>query len=133
MKLSYEDVKGVSSETFNSRAIKLTSKHRKTTPEELRQVEALLEVQLGTLENLNFYMEQLTCESCNKEFGLYEFVRSAIRDAGHSTSLILHTFVGTKYILNEARFLRCSGCNNISRTAVTYTCQNQYSCGPSVL
>lgn len=133
MKMNYEDVKGVSLETFNSRATNLPDNCRKSTPEELRQVETLLEVQSGTLSNMNFVIEQLNCETCNKEFGIYDFVRSAMDDAGHSTSLILHTFVGTKHILNAARYLRCSNCDNISKTAAVYRCNNHYACGPTMV
>ena len=130
MKLNYEDVQGVSLETFNSQAAELPSNSRKSTSEELREVEAILEVQPGTLASLSFHMGELNCEACDRQFSILDFVRSAITDAGHSTSLILHTFVGTKYILNAARFLRCSNCDTVSGTPVAYRCNNHYACGP---
>ena len=129
MALNYEDVAGVTKEEFDSQTKFPSGTPRKATATELRQVETLLEVQPDTLSKLDFYMESLRCQSCGNEIGIYDFVHTAINDAGHSKSFILHTFVGTKHIINEPRHVQCSRCEEMSLNPMGYWC-SIYGCGP---
>jgi hypothetical protein len=115
----YNDVVGVSEETFRERARSCAaenladpSKFTKSDDEDVAKMERLLDVMPGTLANCgDHYLERVECESCGRLLTVYDFVFTGLVDAGHSKSFILHTFVGNKFIVNEPRIIRCSACN----------------------
>ncbi len=129
MNLDYESVKSITKEEFDLKVGFAHVGKRKASNPELERVEDLLEVQRGILSSLDFYMDSLSCQSCGNELGIYDFVQTAIRDAGHSKSLILHTFVGKKYILNEPKRVVCSRCGEYSHKLMKYSCA-LYGCDP---
>jgi hypothetical protein len=101
------------------------SKFTSADSDEVAKIERLLDVQAGTLGD-GYYMEYRLCPTCNRLLTMYDLVFTAMVDAGHPKSLILHTFVGTKLILNVKRPIRCSQCAQVANPT-QYAC-NGYSC-----
>ena len=127
----YSKVSGVSAEDFEREAIKLEQivRHggRNATPAEIAATERLLQVRAGVLAAGQYWFDAAKCETCSRDLGLYDFALTAMLDAGHSRSFILHTLLGTKHILNPPRPLRCSNCGHSTRFDVFYICMS-YAC-----
>lgn len=101
------------------------SKYVKSSQDDLRKIEAILDLREGVLSSEEYYLEKATCE-CGRGITFYDFVYTSIVDAGHPKSFVLHTLLGSKYVSNRARQIRCSSCNKIvpSRSYITprYCC-----------
>jgi hypothetical protein len=116
--LDYNDVVGVPEDEFHSSercAVERVSdpdQFTKTDQEEIAKIERLLDVVEGTLSGQDYYLSRIECE-CGRLLTNYDFVLTGLVDAGHSKSLILHTFVGSKYVENPPRPVRCSQCARI--------------------
>ena len=58
---------------------------------------------------------------------MYDFVFTALVDAEHDKSFVLHTLVGNKYITNRPRRIRCSNCATVGPeheySMTKYSCQ----------
>ena len=125
--VDYNDVIGVSPEEFRERSACLRedvndpSKFTRADDEEVAKIERLLDITEGTLLSRedDFYLEYMRCE-CGRVLTSYDFVMTALVDAGHSKSIVLHTFVGNKFVLNEPRPVRCSQCARIVSLAGQY-------------
>jgi hypothetical protein len=123
--LEYNDVVGVSAEEFRQSSVCFTedvadsTKFTKSSPEEIAKIERLLDAREGTLSGEDFYLQRIQCE-CGRILTTYDFVFTGLVDAEHSKSLILHTFVGSKFVLNPPRPIRCSDCGRISKLLGTY-------------
>jgi len=120
--LDYNDVVGVSAEEFRARsACSVMEREELDDPnnftrsdqEDIAKIERLLDVREGTLSDDDYYLGRYQCE-CGRLLTTYDFVFTGLVDAGHSKSLILHTFIGRKYLLNPRRPIRCSQCGRIS-------------------
>jgi len=126
-KIDYNDVVGISAEEFKVRTLRSCAaedladpkRFTKANQEEIAKMERLLDVRPGTLAGENFYLGRLQCE-CGRLLTTYDFVFTGLVDAGHSKSLILHTFVGSKFVVNPPRQVRCSQCGRISSVSVEY-------------
>lgn len=123
--IDYNDVVGISEEEFRERSVCFTEdiadsyKFTKSDEEEIAKIERLLDAKEGTLQGEDYYLEKYQCE-CGRILTTYDFVLTGLIDAGHSKSLILHTFIGNKFVLNKPRPVRCSACGRLSPLAGTY-------------
>lgn len=125
LQLDYNDVVGVSSEEFRANArcaaedLAESNQFTKSDQEDIAKIERLLDVREGSLSGEDYYLERIECE-CGRVLTTYDFVFTGLVDAGHSKSLILHTFIGSKYVLNQPRPVRCSNCGRIAARAGIY-------------
>src|SRR5207249_2994940 len=125
--LDYNDVVGVSAEEFRIRAacaardfVHDPSIWTKSDEEDIARIERLLDVKRGTLSRNDLYLvARHQCE-CGRLLTTYDFVLTGLVDGGHSKSLILHTFIGSKFVLQKPRPIRCSQCGRMSRVAEAY-------------
>ncbi len=118
-RLAYDDVVGVSAQEFTARAACAVIEFdadpniwTKADEDDIARIERLLDVRKGTLSGSDYYLGRYQCE-CGRLLTTYDFVFTGLVDAGHSKSLILHTFIGTKFVLNKPRPIRCSQCGRI--------------------
>ena len=94
--------------------------------EDFSKMERLLDLRDGTLGRSGYYVQHLECE-CGRLLTMYDFVFTALVDAGHSKSFITHTFIGNKLVLNPPRPIRCSNCATIHPNC-EYWMGNSYGC-----
>lgn len=117
--IDYTDVVGISPEEFWQRArcsVEMRADPNvftKSDEEDIAKIERLLDMREGTLSCEEYYLENIRCE-CGRLLTVYDFVFTGLVDAGHSKSLILHTFIGNKYVLNNPRPVRCSDCGRVN-------------------
>jgi hypothetical protein len=134
--LDYNTVRSVPEEEFvrstaTQDELDDPARFTKATPEDLRRIERLLDVVEGTLEGQDHYIEKTECP-CGEVLTSYDFVFTSLVDAGHPKSFVLHTFVGTKRIVNPPRGIRCSKSGHASPELVRgYQCGPGYGCPPS--
>lgn len=129
--IDYNSVTSVSAEEFETLmpdAAELTDSSRFTEsdPEDVAKIERLLDVKEGTLGDEAYYVERIEC-ACGRIPTTYDLVVSGLVDAGHSKSVILHTFVGNERIVNPPRPIRCSLCARI-HPAHKYLMPSGYTC-----
>jgi len=123
--LDYRDVVGVAEEEFRAstdcftEAVNDTRRYTKSDEEDIAKIERVLDVREGTLQGVDYYVGRYECE-CGSLLTTYDFVFTGLVDAGHSKSLILHTFLGNKFVLNPPRPIRCSQCGRLSETSAVY-------------
>lgn len=131
--LEYDTVKSLTAEEFAARTRPredLLDKGRfvPSDEEDYRKIERLLDVKEGTLPRGDFFFEKYTSE-CGRTLTMYDFVLTALVDAKHSKSFILHTLVGSKRVANKPRITRCSECARNSTRALEYSMSvNAYAC-----
>jgi hypothetical protein len=126
--LDYNAVVGVSEAVFRDRATSCDAanladsrKFTKSDDKDVARMERILDARPGTLSRCgDHFLERMECESCGRLLTVYDFIFTGLVDAGHSKSFILHTFVGTKFVVNEPRRVRCSACGSLSRRAGIY-------------
>lgn len=82
--------------------------------EDIRRMERLLDLRQGVLEGSTLRLQKANCGSCGRLLTFYDLVYTAIVDAGHPKSFVVHTLIGSKRILNKRRKIRCSTCNTVS-------------------
>ena len=127
--VDYNNVVSVSLEEFRAtsecdftedgRVVADPDRFTKSDEEDIAKMERLLDLMPGTLSGQDYYLERLQCE-CGRILTMYDFVFTGLVDAGHSKSLILHTFVGNKLVINPPRKVRCSECGRLSIQAGGY-------------
>jgi len=105
------------------------SKFTKVTDDDIARIEGLLQVLEGTLTDREMYLGHHICQ-CGRLLTMYDFIWSAL-DAGHDPSLVLHTLVGSKYISNPPRRVRCSDSGHYTPDGLRYS-MRRYNCNPSV-
>ena len=125
MSFDYDLVQGVSEEEFRNNVktvdqLKSDPDFRLATEEEIGNVERLLDVQEGILSKVEFYVKKANCERCNSCLGIDDVVRTALIDAKHSKSAVLHTLIGNKYIVDRPKQIRCSSCNSLQIASSVY-------------
>jgi hypothetical protein len=121
--IDYNDVIGLTPEEFkprmmcevleDGRVVADPNRFTKSDQEDIAKMERLLDVRPGTLSGQDYYLGKMQCE-CGRTLTMYDFVFTGLIDANHSKSLVLHTFVGTKLVLNPPRKIRCSQCGRIN-------------------
>jgi len=127
----YNMVKSLSKEEFEKISIPpdiLTNPEQYTvsSDEDIKNIERLLDVEHGTLGREPYYFENVGC-GCGRKLTFYDFVFTALVDAGHTKSFVLHTLIGSKYIVNRARITRCSNCGTKTKGSTTYS-MKKYAC-----
>ena len=126
MHLDYARVSSVGIEAFNAMRVKhRINEYTKSDPSDLQKIERLLEARDGLFKNENFYVKRSTC-NCGHTLTFFDFIYTALKDAGHTKSFVLHTLVGSKFVINQARPLRCSECDTLSEPLDYIT--PQYCC-----
>src|SRR2546421_8892811 len=111
----YNLVKAVTQEEFNKTKPKDYSQYNKSDDEDIERTERLLDVRPGTLTAAGpYYLEKRECTSCAKIFTVYDFVLTALVDANHTKSFVLHTLIGNKLVVQSPGPLRCSQCGKVS-------------------
>jgi hypothetical protein len=89
------------------------TKTTKSDYDDIAKMERLLDLKDGALAGDQYYLERLECVQCGRLLTMYDFVFTGLVDAGHPKSLIVHTFLGNKLVLNDARPIRCSACGQV--------------------
>ncbi|MFE3254254.1 hypothetical protein ACFXPS_05545 [Nocardia sp. NPDC059091] len=105
------------------------TKFTKSDDEDIAKMERLLDLREGVLANDEYYLERVISR-CGRILTMYDFVFTALVDAGHSKSLIVHTFIGNKLVVNEPRLIRCSVCAEKCPSPVWYRMPQSYGCRP---
>lgn len=120
--IEYNNVVSLSEKEFRARTARSCGAELLDNPdlftkanyEEIAKVERLLDVKPGTLQGDDYYLQKHECPNCGRLLTTYDFVFTGLVDAEHSKSLILHTFVGSKFVVNNPRPVRCSACGLVS-------------------
>ena len=71
----------------------------------------------GSLKEVEAYLLDKNCSGCGKSIDLFDKVVTAVTDADHSKSFILHTMIGNKRVASKTDFVRCTNCSSISPSA----------------
>ncbi|MDX8432850.1 hypothetical protein RFN25_05305 [Mesorhizobium abyssinicae] len=125
----YEKVSTVSPQEF---ALLLSTfdpdRFTKSDQFDIQRVELLLDIKPGVLAGENMYLESYKCQSCGKQLAFSDFVYTAIKDAGHHKSFVVHTLIGAKMIRNKHRPVRCSNCDTVSDKPLNYWINNYQCC-----
>ena len=132
MMFDYNRVQSVSREEFEAGSPPLSdledpSKFTKADTNEVAKMERLLDVREGTLGE-GHYLEVLQCPRCSRLLTMYDWVVTAIVDADHPKSFILHTMVGSKRVVSARQPIRCSVCAEKVPPGF-YMCTPSYRCG----
>jgi hypothetical protein len=114
----YNQVRAVSQSEFERAApskadLEDPTKATKSDQEDIAKMERLLDLKNGSLGADDYYLERIECEQCGRVLTMYDFVFTGLVDGGHSKSLIVHTFLGNKLVLNDPRPIRCSACGRL--------------------
>lgn len=130
---SYNSISSLTEEEFKEKSIDPSAapdpdKFIKSDEEEIANIERLLDARSGLLKTDVFYFQKSTCE-CGRSLTMYDFIFTALIDAEHDKSFILHTLIGSKLILNRARKVRCSRCGRVSGIEHEYK-MTKYGCQP---
>ncbi|MEV6256531.1 hypothetical protein [Nocardia sp. NPDC051911] len=104
------------------------TKSTKSDDVDIARMERILDLREGMLAGDEYYLQKIVCE-CGRRLTMYDFVFTGLVDAGHSKSLIVHTFVGNKLVVNEARPIRCSACARVCPRP-WYRMPQSYGCRP---
>ena len=129
--MTYTAVVSLSPEEFEKRRIQPTDladqqKFTCSDATDIANLERLLDVQPGTLTHEKLYVQRSAC-GCGRTMTMYDFVFTALIDAEHDKSFVLHTLVGNKYITNRPRRIRCSNCATVGPeheySMTKYSCQ----------
>jgi hypothetical protein len=128
---AYDRIKSASREEFDElRRKKNLDEGRFTTSTEndLRSIENLLDLQRGVLDGKIFRIESAACSSCGHQKTPYDFFSSALKDAGHSSSFLVHVIFGRKLVINEPRPIRCSVCGFLDQNSPEDYGWDNYEC-----
>lgn len=88
------------------------SKAIKSDLDDIHKIEHLLHLSKGILANEEFYVAEQTCK-CGKTVKFSDIVSTAL-SSGHPASFLVHTILGSKYIVQPAfGKIKCSGCAEI--------------------
>lgn len=119
MQLDYSKVQSISQEEFEKirpdiEAVKNDARYAKVQPETLTKIERFLDLKPGTLAGVEGYLRKENCPCCNKDLDLLDKVVTALVDAGHSKSFIVHTMLGNKTTMSPASGVRCTSCGTVT-------------------
>lgn len=131
----YNSVVSLSREEFEQSApsreeLEDETRSTKSDAVDIAKMERLLDLRPGMLAGDEYYLERLSCQCCGRLLTMYDFVFTGLVDGGHSKSLIVHTFVGSKLVVNEPRRIRCSTCGEVARHSPWYRMPQSYGCRP---
>ena len=107
----YASVVGVNREEFLAKKANLNNSNAtRTNKEDIEKMEDLLHLQRGILSGQDFFVTKQVCSHCGRTPNFYDIVKTAVDENHHSISLMAHTPVGNKFILNPPRIAKCSNC-----------------------
>jgi hypothetical protein len=129
--LDYNRVVSLSAEEFKRLTPSVSdlrdeSKFTRSNDEDIAKMERLLDLREGALAEDQYYLQRVEC-GCGRLLTMYDFVFTGLVDAEHSKSLVVHTFVGDKFIVNAPRRVRGSECARITDNECNYK-MDKYSC-----
>lgn len=129
MKYDYSEVDTISPEDF-AQVTSTFDSARFTRSDDIdtRRIELLLDLRQGALKSSDLFLESYTCDGCNKKLTFYDFVYTSLRDGSHPKSFVVHTLLGSKFVRNEHRPVRCSNCQNVSSRPLNYMGNNYVCC-----
>ncbi len=121
----YNQVRSVSQSEFDRAApskadLEDPTKATKSDDEDIAKMERLLDLKNGSLGAEDYYLERIECGQCGRVLTMYDFVFTGLVDGGHSKSLIVHTFLGNKLVLNDPRPIRCSACGQVQAPGLLF-------------
>jgi hypothetical protein len=113
----YDSIESLSPEEFarltpSEAELRDANQFTRSTDYDLRSIERILNLREGALGSVAYYVERDTCP-CGRLKTAYDFVFTAMVDAGHSREFITNILVGDKLIVNEPRALRCSASGHL--------------------
>jgi hypothetical protein len=129
----YNLVTSLTPEEFKKQTSKDTTKYNEASDEEIQKMERLLDIQPGTLAAAGPYkLEKTKCDFCGRTLTMYDFIFTALVDANHSKSFVLHTLVGNKFVIQRPRTIRCSVCGTMSINSFKYLMRKYWCSGPNL-
>jgi len=111
---------------FDDKQLSDRTKFSETTQEDIERIELLLDVRSGVLGAGPYYFSVAVCPNKHR-LTMFDFVFTALVDAGHSKSFILHALVGNKRFVNPSRKVRCSTCAAVTEKGAYYA-MRAYQC-----
>jgi hypothetical protein len=132
MSLDYNAVESLTETEFQDRMSlsRQSVNFTESDEQDIRRIERLLDIREGTLAGRVHRLESAQCAN-GHTLTMYDFVFTALIDAGHSKSFIVHTFLGSKFVINEPRPVRCHECGAHTpdpRANLRYSCAPAYGC-----
>lgn len=125
MALDYNKVKSLSNDDFDKikldiNKIKSDPNYSKVQPETLASIERFLDLKPGVLKEIEGYIQKQNCSHCKKEITLLDKVITAMVDAEHSKSFMMHTMLGNKRTLSQIPVVRCGNCGTVMVTPASW-------------
>jgi len=126
MRYDYSDVRDLGAGAFEEmKSAKDKASMTKSDADDLAKIELALDLRKDLLANEEYYVGKAQC-TCGRTLTFYDFVYTSLRDADHSKSFVAHTLLGSKFVINRSRQVRCSDCNSLTVTMDYIT--PQYCC-----
>jgi hypothetical protein len=127
--MEYSQIRSLNEQQFNAEMSRRTTVRFNTADaNEVSRIEKFLDLRPSVLTSQQLRIEDMDC-SCGKKLTFFDFIFTAVCDYGHSKSFVAHTLLGSKFIINQPRQVRCSSCLTLSPNAQNYQCFG-YGCCP---
>lgn len=125
MPLDYKTIKPISQVEFEGKVRPLSivaadPNFRKASAEDLSAAEQMLDLRPGVLRDYEFYCTRYFCV-CGNPVSIDDFVKTSMIEANHDPSFILHTLLGRKPIVAEAKPVCCAACGALTPMAFNYS------------
>ena len=95
---------------------------------DVARIERILDLKEGTLKGHVLHVQRQHCSACQRQLTFFDVVHTALVDAGHPKSFVVHTLLGSKYLVDKPRLVRCSACGVISPLPIWYVDSSGYGC-----
>ena len=95
---------------------------------DIGRIERILDLKEGTLKGRVLHVQRQDCSGCQRQLTFFDVVHSAVVDAGHSKSFLVHTLLGSKYLVDKPRLVRCSACSVETPLPMWYVDSSGYGC-----
>lgn len=92
------------------------------------RIERMLDLKDGALKGHVLHVQHEYCSGCQRQLTFFDVVHTALVDAGHSKSFLVHTLLGSKYLVDKPRPVRCSACSTVTETYMWYVDSSGYGC-----
>ncbi|GAA0412096.1 hypothetical protein GCM10010357_36530 [Streptomyces luteireticuli] len=124
----YDGVRSVSAKEFergmpSESDLANESLFTRSDAEDIAKMERLLDLKEGALSRADdfFYLERVVCV-CGRRLTVYDLVLTGLIDGCHPRSLVVHTMLGNKRVVNPPRPIRCSNCSRLNSEACYCMC-----------
>jgi hypothetical protein len=108
----YRQVKSISLKEFKRKMSSFDkSEATKSDAADIKRIEKALFLAPGLLANEEFYITK-SVSKCGRTLTFYDVVFTALK-SGHTTSLIIHTLLGSKRFVQPPREVACSDCGEL--------------------